>query len=122
MRVEGIVPCGLAIMLLGTAILTSQAKAACLSKPEMGPNGEPRRVHIIAPERELASYRLLGYTETCELSREQIKQAVENICRIASAAPREMHEQVAVSRGVSLTQLCASGRAGLAEMEGLSTP
>src|SRR5690606_27965201 len=64
MRVEGIVPCGLAIMLLGTAILTSQAKAACLSKPEMGPNGEPRRVHIIAPERELASYRLLGYTET----------------------------------------------------------
>lgn len=117
MRVSRIDLCALAIALLGAAALAGEANAACLSKPETGRNGEPRRAHVIAPEGEVASYRALGYVEACELSSEQIKQAVENICRIAAAAPREMREQVAASRGVSLTRLCASGRAGLAEMQ-----
>lgn len=112
--------CVLTIVLLGSTTLAAGAHAACLSKPAASPTGKQ---HVIAPKGEVARYQALGYAlEQCDVPLDQLSRSVETICQMAAAAPAVVQSRVTSSKGLSLHELCASGRAGLAEMQASTKP
>jgi hypothetical protein len=115
--------CGLAVLLLIAAALPRTAEAACLSKPATDRAGRAVKQHVIAPMSEVARYQTFGYVlEPCDVPLEQLRQSVANVCRMAASAPVRMQAHVARSNGASITDLCTSGRAGLAEMQAGEKP
>lgn len=113
---------GLTLALIGSLSLASVAAGACLSKPVKGPDGTTHKAHVIAPANQVGRYRALGFVpEQCG-ALAQLEQAVNNICRMAANTPSSVQAYLTHSRGVSLSELCASGRAGLAEMQASKKP
>jgi hypothetical protein len=93
-----------------------------LSKPATARSGNVVKQRVIAPASEFARYRASGYVvEACDVPIEQLRQSVANVCRAAATTPAETQARIARSHGASLSGLCASGRAGLAEMDASST-
>jgi hypothetical protein len=111
----------LGIVLVASLSFASGAHAACLSKSAAAsPTGKQ---HVIAPNGEVARYQALGYSvEQCDVSLDQLSRSVDTICQMASAAPNAVQARVSSSKGVSLHELCASGKAGLAEMKASTKP
>jgi hypothetical protein len=111
------------LLLIGAAALPRTAEAACLSKPATDRAGRAVKQHLIAPVSEVARYQAYGYVvEQCDVPLDQLRQSVANICRMAATAPARAQASVARTNGASITDLCNSGRAGLAEMEKSGTP
>ena len=120
MRVGHIELCVLTIVLLASMTSARSAQAACLSKPATSPSGKQ---HVIAPKGEVARYQALGYTvEQCDVPLDQLSRSVDTICQMAASAPGAVQARVSSSKGLSLHELCASGRAGLAEMTASTKP
>ena len=119
LRVLGIVL--VASVSLASMSLASGAHAACLSKPAAAsPTGKQ---HVIAPKGEVVRYQALGYAvEECDVPLDQLSKSVDTICQMAAAAPSAVQSRVSSAKGVSLQALCASGRAGLAEMQASTKP
>jgi hypothetical protein len=112
-----------AIALLGAALLPHAAEGACLSKPTTDRAGRLAKQHLIAPASEVARYQARGYVlEQCNVPLERLRQSVENVCRMAASAPASVQANVARSNGATPTELCLSGRAGLAEMQSSVNP
>lgn len=112
--------CVLTIVLLGNMAFARGASAACMSKPAASPSGKQ---HVIAPKGEVARYQALGYAvEQCDVPLDQLSRSVDTICQMAAAAPSAVQARVSSSKGVSLHEMCASGRAGLAEMLASTKP
>jgi hypothetical protein len=123
MHLNRIELCGLVVVLLGAMSLSHSAEAACLSKPATDRNGNSVKQHVIAPTSEVARYQAFGFVlAQCDVPLAQLRKSVENVCRMAASAPIQFQADVSRSKGASLTQLCASGQAGLAEMEKSGTP
>ena len=111
----------LGIVLVAGLSLASGAHAACLSKPAA--TSRSGKQHVIAPKGEVARYQALGYAvEQCDVPVDQLSRSVETICQMAAAAPGAVQARVSSSKGISLHELCASGRAGLAEMAASTKP
>ncbi len=123
MRFKQIELCGFALLLFGAVALPRTAEGACLTKAAADRTGRAVKQHVIAPTSEVARYQAAGYVlEQCDASPEQLRQSVENVCRMAARAPAPIQTAVARSNGANLSELCASGRAGLAEMQASATP
>lgn len=114
---------GLVVVLMWSASFAAKAEAVCLSKPATSSDGSPAKYHVIAAEHEVPRYQVFGFVvEACDVPIDQLQKAVDNVCRMAAATPVGAQAQVNRSHGVSLNQLCQSGRDGLAEMQAPPKP
>ena len=111
----------LGIVLVASLSLASGAHAACLSKPAAA--SASGKQHVIAPKGEVAAIKrwaTRSSNATCRWinCRDRWTRSV----RWPASAPNAVQTRVSSSKGLSLRELCASGRAGLAEMRASTKP
>jgi hypothetical protein len=95
------------------------ARAECLTKPVTKQDGTVvGRNLLLAPKSEIAKYEGRGYrVETCPTGVEQLRRSTEQLCAAAAAWPVEVRQAADARRGFTFSEICASARAAVAEME-----
>jgi hypothetical protein len=110
---------GAGMALIGLlAILPPPARAACLQRPIATAAAGTQMALTIAPESEVASYLASGFSRTaCPTDLRSFAAYVDRVCTAPAPAAASTTRMQAVF-GRSREQLCASARAGLAEIRG----
>jgi hypothetical protein len=107
------------LVVLGTLAQADDVEAACVSKTAKAADGTDVKQRMVLPQRDVASIRSDGFeVDDCgEATDAQIRESVENVCAMAARMSPEADAQRKAITGYSLRELCAYGRAGVAEME-----
>jgi hypothetical protein len=116
-RITNIV--GALLAVLGAIGQADDAKAACVSKTVKAADGTDVQQRMVLPQRDVASSRADGFdVDDCGgATGAQIRESVDNVCAMAARMSPEVDAQRKAITGYSLRELCAYGRAGVAEME-----